>query len=146
MIKDEGFRTPSAEEPVGRLTYYPDSGLWAVAARIAFLSAICAVMFASLAPVGWVPRLLFSRHLEHFAAFYVATLAAVVGLPRTKLFRIATGLALFAAVLELGRMLPSQHRDWGIADWQADFGGILAAIAPMLAERFRNLFAPRDAK
>ena len=126
------------------VSYYPDSGLWAVAARLAFLLAIAAVMFASLAPVGWVPRLLFSRHLEHFAAFYIAALLAAAAMPRAKPIRLGAGLALFAAALELVRMVPSQHRIWGIADWQADFGGILAALVPIMAEKFRSQFAPRD--
>ncbi|HEY2662194.1 MAG TPA: hypothetical protein VGI79_20925 [Caulobacteraceae bacterium] len=126
-----------------RLTYYSDSGFWAMTARIGFLLVIGAVVFASTAPVGWVPRLLFSRHLEHFAAFYVAALMAAAAMPRAKLMRLGVALTLFAAALELMRMIPSQHRVWEIADWQADFGGILAALAPIIAEKFRASFDPR---
>lgn len=127
-----------------RLSYYPDSGGWAVAARLGFLVSLVAVSFASLAPAGWVPRVLFSRHLEHFAAFYVATLLACAAFPRARLLKLGLGMALFAAALELLRAAPSQDRAWALAAGQADIGGILAALAPIVTEKFRNLFDPRE--
>ena len=127
-----------------RLSYYPDNGWWAVTARLAFLFSLVAVAFAALAPAGWVPRLLFSRHLEHFAAFYVATVLASAALPRARLMRIGLGMVLFAVALELIRVAPSQARGWAIEAGQADIGGILAALAPIVAERFRSWFDPRE--
>ncbi len=123
---------------------YPDSGLWAVMARTAFLAAIAGVTFASLAPVSWVPQPLASRHLEHFAAFYFTALATAAALPRTGLRKLGLALALFAALLEVTRMAPSQHRIWGALDWEADFGGILAALAPMVIGLFRISFGRRE--
>lgn len=35
-----------------RLSYYPDNGPWAVAARLGFLISLVAVSFAALAPAG----------------------------------------------------------------------------------------------
>ncbi len=127
-----------------RLGYYPDNGAWAVVVRVGFLLSLAAVIFAALAPPGWTPRILFSRHLEHFAAFYVATVMAAAALPRAKLMRLGAGMALFAALLELIRVLPSEHRIWAVSAAQADIGGILAALAPIVAERFRGLFDPRE--
>ena len=117
--------------------------MWAVVARAIFLGGAIAVSAASLAPVKMVPQLLASRHLEHFAAFYLTALAAAAALPRMRLLKLGAGLALFAAVLELARMAPSQHHIWGALDWEADFGGILAALAPAVIGLFRQSFAPR---
>ena len=124
-------------------SYYPDAGPWAVAARAAFLGAVGAVLFASLAPVALVPRFLASRHLEHFAAFYVTAMVAAAALPRMSVMRLGAWLGLFAGLLELARMIPSQHRIWGVLDWEADFGGIMAALAPMTVAMFRARFEPR---
>lgn len=107
--------------------------------------AIAAVMFASLAPVKWVPQPLASRHLEHFAAFYVTTLIAAAALPRTGVIRLGAVLGVLAGLLEVARMAPSQHRIWGVLDWEADFGGILATLAPIVIAQFRSRFAPRPA-
>jgi len=98
----------------------------------------------TLAPAGWTPRILFSRHLEHFAAFYVATVMAVAALPRARLMRIGFGMALFAVTLEVLRAAPSLHVGWTIAPAEADLGGVLAALAPIVAEKFRSLFDPRE--
>jgi len=132
-----------AESDLETKSYYPDAGIWAVAARAAFLAALGMVMFASLAPVNLVPRFLASRHLEHFAAFYFTTLLAAAAMPRISLLRLGAALGLFAGLLELARMIPSQHRIWGALDWEADFGGILAAAAPMIVAQFRSRFEPR---
>ncbi len=107
-----------------------------MAARAAFLAA--------LAPVAMVPRFLASRHLEHFTAFYFTALVAAAAAPRAPLMRVGAALGLFAGLLELARMIPAQHRIWGVLDWEADFGGILAALAPMTIALFRSRFKPRS--
>jgi len=124
-------------------TYYPENGFWAVCARAAFLGAILVVTLASLVPVYMVPQLLTSRHLEHFAAFYITALVTAAAWPRMTVVRLGSWLGLFAGLLELTRMAPSQHRIWGVLDWEADFGGILAALTPIVIAHFRLRFAPR---
>ena len=132
-----------AEADLVSKTYYPDAGPWAVLARAAFLATVTFLLFASLAPVALVPRLLASRHLEHFAAFYITTLVTAAAMPRVRPTRLGAALALFAGVLELARMIPAQHRIWGALDWEADFGGILAAVTPIIIAGFRTRFEPR---
>jgi len=143
---EAGPLTPaSAETGLEIRPYYPAAGPWAVAARAAFMMAVAAVMFASLAPLGLVPRFLNSPHLEHFAAFYVTTLATAAAWPRVSVMRMGVLLGLFAGVLELARMIPAQHRIYGALDWEADFGGILAALAPIVVALFRLRFEPPKA-
>lgn len=123
--------------------YYPDTGILAVGARLAFGTTALAIFLAIIAP-GWVlPRVLHSHYLEHFAAFYVAAVAGAAAMPRIQIRRIGVGYVLFAMVLELlqfARGLPHLQA-WN--NMVADTGGVAAALAPVVVERFRASFAPR---
>lgn len=79
---------------------YPDTGVLAVLARLGFLGAIVAIIVAVFLPPSMVPKFLQSHYLEHFAAFYVALLAALAAMPRSRLRRVATGFVIFATGLE----------------------------------------------
>jgi hypothetical protein len=59
---------------------------------------MAAIAYASLMPGRFVPRLLYSYHLEHFAAFYVAALISAAAFPRTRLRKIGV-IALILAVV-----------------------------------------------
>ena len=130
-------------------TNYPDTGPLAVAARLAFLLSVTAIALAVIAP-GWlVPQLLYSHNLEHFAAFYVATLTALAAMPRTDIRRIGAGFVCFALGLQtfqLGWSLHLGHEprlDRILENWVADTGGVAAALAPVVVGRFRRWFPPR---
>lgn len=122
---------------------YPDAGPLAVLARLAFLLAILAIVVAVFLPRGMVPRVLRSHYLEHFAAFYVAELAALAAMPRRRLRRVAAGLALFATVLEASHLLAGARFGPLVDNWVADLGGLSAGAAPIVVERFRRRFPPR---
>jgi hypothetical protein len=122
---------------------YPDTGPVAVLARLAFLLAILAIVVAVFLPPELVPRFARSHYLEHFAAFYVAGLCAFAALPRMRLRRIAVGFVLFAVVLESSHLVAGAAL-WPLIDnWVADVGGLAAALAPMVVQRFRQRFPPR---
>jgi hypothetical protein len=119
---------------------YPDSGPLAVMARLAFLSAVLAIAIAVFLPPWMVPRILYSNYLEHFAAFYVAILAGFAAMPRTRVWRIAAAYGLFATVLEGLHLLAGAPFLPLMRNWVADLGGLSAAIAPIVVERFRRRF------
>ncbi|WP_304168168.1 hypothetical protein [Phenylobacterium aquaticum] len=124
-------------------TSYPDTGLLAVAARLAFGLTALAIVLAVIAP-GWLlPKVLHSHYLEHFAAYYIAAVAGAAAMPRIQIRRIGIGYALFALGLEglqLARGIPHMQA-WNNA--VADLGGVAAALFPVVVERFRARFAPR---
>jgi len=124
--------------------YYPDAGPWAVAARFAVVLAGLLIAYASLAPGRYVPQLLYSHHLQHFAAFYVLALAAAAAFPRRRLKRIAFGCILFALALEGGHVLAGRGLDRIYENGLADVGGTLAALVPIAVDRFRRMFKPVD--
>ncbi|MBP8248200.1 MAG: hypothetical protein KAX56_15130 [Phenylobacterium sp.] len=129
-----------SEAPV---THYPDTGPLAVLARLGFGLTLLAIFLASIAP-GWLtPQLLHSHHLEHFAAFYVAACAGLAAMPRTPIRRIAMGYLVFAMILALIQYARGMPSDMALRNWVADAGGVLAALSPVVVERFRRLFAPR---
>ncbi len=121
-------------------TFLADSALPAIFMRALSLAATLVLVTASLAPN--VPQLLYSFHLEHFAAFYVVTLLAAAARYRTRLRRLAIDILLLAAALELIRGFTPAHRLTSAEDFVADVGGMLAAMAPLVIARFRDLFSP----
>lgn len=119
---------------------YPETGLLAILARLGFLGALVAIVVAVFLPRSLVPELLHSHYLEHFAAFYCAFLLGLAAMPRSKLRRVALAYALFAAGLEgLHLFAGAQFRPL-VDKWVADVGGIAAAAAPVVVERFRRRF------
>ena len=122
---------------------YPDTGMLAVLARLGFGLTLLAIFLASIAP-GWLtPQLLRSHYLEHFAAFYIAACAGLAAMPRTPIRRIAMGYLAFALVLSVIHLARGGAMEGAIRNWVADAGGVTAALAPVVVERFRRLFAPR---
>jgi len=122
---------------------YPDTGMLAILARLAFCAAVIAIVTAVLAPVQAVPKFLVSHYLEHFSAFYIATLAGLAAMPRTRIFKIALGFLLFALLLECGHLLWDPSVEGARLNWVANSGGVFAALAPVVVDRFRQRFARR---
>jgi len=122
---------------------YPDTGPLAVLARVVFLGAVLAIVIAVFLPRAMVPQFVRSHYLEHFAAFYVAALFALAAMPRSRLRRIGTGYVVFAVILEATHLLARAPLGPLIDNWVADMGGLAAALAPVVAERFRRRFPRR---
>ena len=109
-------------------------------ARLAFLLSAAAIVFAVYAPPPLDPHFARSHNVEHFAAFYVAALFGMAALPRSKLRRIGTGYILFATLLEASHLLRGLPLQSLVASWTSDLGGLAAATAPVVTERFRRRF------
>lgn len=124
---------------------YPDTGPLAVLARLAFLGALVAIVIAVFLPPWMVPDFVKSHYLQHFAAFYVAALFGLAAMPRTQLRRIATGYFIFATLLEASHLPAGAPIGPLIDNWVADLGGLAAAFAPVVVERFRRRFPRRAA-
>lgn len=124
---------------------YPDAGPLAVTARLAFLAALGAIVVAVFLPRWMVPRFARSHYLEHFAAFYVAALFGLAAMPRTQLRRIGLGYMVFAVILESTHLFAGAPLRPLVDNWAADIGGLAAAFAPVVVERFRRRFPPRAA-
>jgi hypothetical protein len=114
----------------------------AILARAAFLVVIAALCFASLSPAGWLPRVLYSYHLEHFAAFYLVALSMAAARYRANIYRVMTDIAILATVLEGLRLFIPSHQLYVAEDWVADLGGALASLAPIVIGDFRKSFRP----
>jgi len=121
-----------------------DDNVLAIAARAVAVVCAIAVTFASLGPANWLPRLLYSNNLEHFAAFYVVALAFYAARYRAPLLRVLRDAAVFATLLEAAKLVTPGPRPASFDHWIADLGGILAASAPLLVGAFRRAFARRD--
>lgn len=123
---------------------YPDGGPLAILARLGFLGAALAIVIAVFLPSEMVPHFVHSHYLEHFAAFYVALLAGMAAMPRVKLRRVGGAYVVFATVLEASHLLAGAQFRPLVQNWVADLGGLSAAVAPVVVERFRRRFPPRS--
>jgi hypothetical protein len=117
-----------------------DNHALAVGARALAVVCALAIMVASLGPSTWLPHLLYSNNLEHFAAFYVVALAFYAARYRTPLLRVVRDVVLLATALEAVRWILPGPRPASFQHWVADLGGCLAAVAPMLVSDFRGHF------
>lgn len=120
---------------------YPITGPLAILARAAFLGALAAIAGAVLLPPDMVPQFVRSTNLAHFAAFYVAGLLALAASPRTAISIVASRVAIFAVLLETGRLWAGVRVETVIDHGVADLGGLVAAIAPLAVARWRRRFS-----
>lgn len=140
----EGFRARSWEMAVNhdaRLFgsgLYPPDGPFAILGRLAFIGSALAIILAVLLPPERVPNFVYSHHLQHFAAFYVLTLCGGFSFPQVSMSRLGIGVGLFASALEGLHIVAGAPPDTVFDAWLADVGGSSAALAPMLADRFRR--------
>ena len=144
-VKRAGSSAPSPAEagPLFGDEPYPSTGPLAVLARLGLVVCGMGLIYAAVTP-GPSARVLYSNNLEHFAAFYVVALTAAAAFPRRRLRWLSLALALTAAGLELCGVF-ERPLLLMVEQWCADFGGVMAAFAPMMIEQFRRLF-PRDAR
>jgi hypothetical protein len=120
---------------------YPETHPIAVLSRVAFILSLAALLIASLIKP---PRLFYSYHAQHFAAFYVLSLATALTVKRKSVISLGLHLALFAVVFELARALAPRHADTNALDWFADAAGIVGALVPMMAQKLRERFEPEQ--
>ena len=119
---------------------YPQTGPLAVMARLGFLACVAAILAAVVLPPDVTPHFARSRYLEHFAAFYVATLFGIAALPRRRIRHIAAGLFVFASLIEPSHLIAGAPGLPVLQNWVADLGGLAAACAPVVFDRFRRRF------
>jgi len=117
---------------------YPITGPLAVLARVGFLAALAAIVVAVFLPREMVPQFVRSLYLQHFAAFYVASLLGLAASPRAKLRTVALRLFAFATLLEATHLISGARLGPLMDNWVADLGGMAAAFAPLWVARFRR--------
>lgn len=117
---------------------YPRTGPLAILARLAYLWAALAIVLAVLMPPEHVPNFVYSHNLQHFAAFYVLMLCGAAALPNLYLQPLTVLHLAFATVLEAFHLFAGAPQQAVFEAWAADVGGIFAALAPMVVERFRR--------
>ena len=105
---------------------YPRLLFWGTAA---FAFVMAAIPHPPRIPGGPSDKVL------HIAAFAILGLLAAWAYARTPLIRLALGLSLFGALIEVVQAIPALHRDSDVLDWAAD---TLAAAAVLLFIRWRR--------
>jgi VanZ family protein len=80
-----------------------------------------------------------SDKIQHIIAFATLGALGAWAYPRTRLVRIAIGLSMFGATIELMQAIPSLHRDSDVLDWLADTA---ASALVLLLVRWRRRWRP----
>ena len=113
--------------------------LWTLAAFAGLAWALIGLAYASLAPSADIPQVFHNYHVEHFAAFYVVALLSAAALPTVRLTRIGLVLCCLAGAFAFFRILALVNKVFYVEDLACDFGGILAALVPILVGRLRRM-------
>ncbi|AAV89768.1 teicoplanin resistance protein VanZ [Zymomonas mobilis subsp. mobilis ZM4 = ATCC 31821] len=69
-----------------------------------------------------------SDKIDHIIAFLTLTILAALAWQKTPSFKIAIGLGLFGALIELTQAIPFIHRDAELADWLADISAVFFVL------------------
>ena len=73
--------------------------------------------------------------VQHMVAFATLSLLGAWAYARAPLLKIAIGLSLFGALIEVVQAIPELHRDSDVLDWLAD---TCACAAVLLLVRWRR--------
>jgi VanZ family protein len=111
-------------------------------ARIAFAACSLLTAYGAFAPptAGQLQLLPWDK-AQHFCAFFALAASGVVAWPRLPLWRIAVGLSLAGAMIEVIQATPLVGRDADPFDWVADTLAVGAVMGCVLAARFRRAAA-----
>jgi len=72
-----------------------------------------------------------SDKLQHLIAFAGLTALAAAAYPRTRLVKIAIGMAVYGALVEIVQSIPALNRQAELLDWVADIAGIALTLAAL---------------
>jgi hypothetical protein len=78
-----------------------------------------------------------SDKVQHVVAFAVLAALAAWAYPRARPIKVALGLSIFGALIEIAQTIPLLHRDGDPLDWLADTlaAGLVLAIAAWIRRR-----------
>lgn len=131
-----------ADKTYLRIAPYPESGAFAVLARLGLVLAALGLLGAAIVPSRLLPRLFYSYHVEHFAAFFVLGALTAAALQRRRLATLMLGLTVFAVLTEVGRILPTAGRLYHTENLASDLAGAMAALGAVAIGQFRVRFGP----
>ncbi|MFT8735844.1 MAG: teicoplanin resistance protein VanZ [Zymomonas mobilis] len=96
--------------------------------KVIFWLTLLAAYGLAIMPAADTIHLAPSDKIDHIIAFVTLTILACLGWQKTRSFKIAVGLGLFGALIELTQAIPFIHRDAELADWLADISAVLFVL------------------
>lgn len=94
-----------------------------------FALTMAGTFIAAIVPNADAPDLGDGDKVNHIAAFVTLSVMAAWAWPRTRLWRIALGMAALGGAIELVQAIPMIARDAEWNDWFTDVAATLAALA-----------------
>jgi VanZ family protein len=107
-----------------------------------FAVALVASLVGALWPDPSSDQIFKSDKVLHMVAFATLAVFAVFSFPRANLIKLAIGLSIFGALIEVFQGLPVIGRDADAMDWVADMTGVIGVssafhLARLLLARWR---------
>ncbi len=107
---------------------------------VAIFWIMVAIIYAiAILPAPQAPDLGAGDKINHIVAFLVLTVLGRSAYRQRAPWRLAVGLSLFGALIELTQAIPVLHRDASLWDWGADSAAILVALVIILMVEHQKL-------
>ncbi|ATE65276.1 hypothetical protein [Rhizorhabdus dicambivorans] len=103
-----------------------------------FWTTLGVVYGLAIMPSQQAPDLGAGDKVNHIAAFLTLAILGRAAYRAHPAWRLALGLSLFGALVELTQAIPVLHRDASIWDWVADSAATLVALSAALALERRS--------
>ncbi len=112
-----------------------DRSRWSVFLRALFWLTLLAVLTLAILPHPpyWPNEL--SDKVQHFVAFLCLMLLGSAAYPHLSLVKLALGLAVFGALIEIIQAVPALRRDSDWLDWVVDVAAALCVLLALLVWR-----------
>ena len=106
----------------------PPAARWSSLLRLAFwAAALFAFVMAVLPHPPQVPGAPNDK-IQHIIAFVTLAALGAWAYRGWSLLRLAIGLSLFGALIEVVQMIPALHRDSDVLDWIADTAAVMGVL------------------
>lgn len=103
-----------------------------------FWITLAIVYAVAIMPAAKAPDFHAGDKVNHIVAFLTLTMLGRLAYGEHLVGRLALGLSLFGALIELTQAIPALHRDASVWDWVADSCAVLATLtAAWVFERCR---------
>ncbi len=109
-----------------------------------FWFTVAVVYVLATMPLPVEPTLGAGDKANHIAAFLTLTMLGRAAYPGQPRWKLALGLVLFGALIELTQAIPMLHRDANLADWIAD--SLAIAVGLIISLPFERRWPTRSAR
>jgi hypothetical protein len=111
---------------------------WMRVSGVALTGALGLILYFAFKPAHGGGGLLPWDKADHFCAFFVLTVLAIIAFPKQSFLRLGIAISILGALIEIIQGLPFVNRDCDFWDWVAEMCALSAVYGVILAARLRR--------